>query len=111
VYYRLRQVDRDGTEAFSPVRSVTAALPMALRLQAYPNPFAEFFMLALDAPEAGMASMMLRDALGRTVWQQTMVLARGANAFALVPPAPLPAGVYLLTVAQGAQQRLTLTRQ
>ncbi|GAA4032970.1 hypothetical protein GCM10022409_16590 [Hymenobacter glaciei] len=112
VYYRLRQVDRNGTESFSPVRVITATLFAALRLQAYPNPFAEAVMLALDAPEAGTANLMLRDGLGRTVWQQTAVLARGANTFALVPAAPLPAGVYLLTVAQGAQQqRLTLTRQ
>ena len=112
VYYRLRQVDRDGTEAFSPVRAVAAALSVALHLQAYPNPFAESFTVALDAPVAGAASVLLRDGLGRTVWQQTVALARGANVFALVPPAPLPAGMYLLAVVQGAQrQRLTLTRQ
>ena len=114
VYYRLRQVDRDSTETFSPVRSVATAMAtaVALQLQAYPNPFGEAVTVAVEALSAGPASVVLRDGLGRTVWQQTMVLARGVSEHRLVPPASLPPGVYLLTVTQAAQQRhLTLTRQ
>ena len=112
VYYRLRQIDRDSTETFSPVRTVATGTAVALQLQAYPNPFGEAVTVAVEAPAAGPASMVLRDGLGRTVWQQTMVLARGVSEFRLVPPAPLTPGVYLLTVRQAAQQRhLTLTRQ
>ena len=114
VYYRLRQVDRDSTETFSPVRSVATAMATAgaLQLQAYPNPFGEAVTVAVEALSAGPASVVLRDGLGRTVWQQTMVLARGVSEHRLVPPASLPPGVYLLTVTQAAQQRhLTLTRQ
>ncbi|WP_188562235.1 T9SS type A sorting domain-containing protein [Hymenobacter frigidus] len=112
VYYRLRQVDRDSTETFSPVRSVAAAMATALQLQAYPNPFGEAVTVAVEALGAGPASVVLRDGLGRAVWQQTMVLVRGVSEHRLVPPASLPPGVYLLTVTQAAQQRhLTLTRQ
>ena len=114
VYYRLRQVDRDSTETFSPVRSVATAMAtaVALQLQAYPNPFGEAVTVAVEALSAGPASVVLRDGLGRTVWQQTMVLTRGVSEHRLVPPASLPPGVYLLTVTQAAQQRhLTLTRQ
>ena len=66
----------------------------------------------MEAPGAGPASVVLRDGLGRTVWQQTVVLARGVNEHRLVPPAALPPGVYLLTLTQATQQRhLTMARQ
>lgn len=32
LHYRLRQVDRDGTASYSPVRTVTVAGPADLRL-------------------------------------------------------------------------------
>jgi hypothetical protein len=112
VFYRLRQVDRDSTVSFSPVRPVTAGGGVALRLQAYPNPFREGITVALEASAAGTASMVLRDALGRAVWQQTVMLSRGGNSYMLVGPAALPPGVYSLTLTQGAQQRqFTVTHQ
>lgn len=40
VYYRLRQVDTDGTGAYSPVRTVQVSAPAGLLVEAYPNPSA-----------------------------------------------------------------------
>ena len=68
--------------------------------------------IRVEDQRVARASAVLRDGLGRAVWQQTVELVRGANAVVLVAPATLPPGVYQLTIGQGAQQRrVTLTRQ
>jgi len=79
VYYRLRQVDRDGTSSFSPVRSVrfsteVAAAPLALSL--FPNPAQATTQLDLrQLPASGTYQVLLLDATGRTV--RTATLAGG----------------------------------
>jgi hypothetical protein len=67
-YYRLRQVDRDGTTAYSPVVAVKAALAQAL--QAYPNPTAG--RLTLHGPAA--TGFTLFNWLGQVVQQGTFSL-------------------------------------
>lgn len=110
VYYRLRQVDLDGTESFSPVRAVALGESSALRVQAYPNPFGAACTLAIEAPSVGPAMLVLRDALGRAIWQQALLLAQGTQAYPLAIPQQLPQGVYSLTITQATQQqRLLLT--
>jgi uncharacterized repeat protein (TIGR01451 family) len=79
VYYRLRQVDLDGTASFSPVRSVrfaaeVAAAPIALSL--FPNPAQATTQLDLrQLPATGTYQVVLLDATGRTV--RTATLAGG----------------------------------
>jgi hypothetical protein len=110
LYYRLRQVDLDGRQSFSPVRAVELSAPAGLRVQAYPNPFGASCTLTLEAPRAGAATLVLRDALGRPVWQQALQLSSGTQAYPLVLAQPLPPGVYALTLTQAAQQqRILLT--
>jgi hypothetical protein len=73
VYYRLRQVDLDGTSAFSPVRSVrfTKAAPVALSL--YPNPAQASTKLDLSQlPATATYQVTLLDATGRTVRAATL---------------------------------------
>jgi uncharacterized repeat protein (TIGR01451 family) len=73
VYYRLRQVDLDGTASFSPVRSVrfTKAAPVALSL--YPNPAQASTKLDLSPlPATATYQVMLLDATGRTVRSATL---------------------------------------
>jgi uncharacterized membrane protein len=115
VYYRLRQVDLDGTSAFSPVRSVrftAAAAPVALGL--YPNPAQASTQLDLSQlPATGAFQVLVLDASGRTVLSRT--LAGGL-------PQPLDvqnlaSGTYHVRVtgqlADGSafQQTLRLTKQ
>jgi uncharacterized repeat protein (TIGR01451 family) len=78
VYYRLRQVDLDGTSAFSPVRSVSftkaAATPVVLSL--YPNPAQASTKLDLSPlPASATYQVTLLDATGRTL--RTATLAGG----------------------------------
>ena len=112
VYYRLRQVDLDGTVAYSPV--VTLAVPkaaLAPQLAVYPNPAADAqavtvrcanlapgatvqtysplgqllsqlpaaegaARLALPALAPGLYQVVLRDAAGRPVATQRLVIGR-----------------------------------
>ena len=88
LYYRLKQLDLDGTFAYSPVRSV--ALVGHAGLSLYPNPARTGAMLTGAAP--GTVATV-HDALGRQV---TTATADAAGTAALVLPAELPAGVYVV---------------
>jgi uncharacterized repeat protein (TIGR01451 family) len=75
VYYRLRQVDLDGSATYSPVRSVrfsaSAAAPVALSL--FPNPAQASTKLDLSQlPATGSYQVLLLDATGRTVLSRTL---------------------------------------
>ena len=101
LYYRLRQVDADGTEAFSPVRAVTFA-PQAAQVLLYPNPAVATTTLDLSTLPAGTYAVTLIDVAGRTL---TTVQVQGGVQHAL-SVGHLPAGTYLLQV-RGAHTNLT----
>ncbi|MFD1469624.1 T9SS type A sorting domain-containing protein [Hymenobacter caeli] len=91
-YYRLRQIDLDGTEAFSPV--VTVAAPaVAGPPVVVPNPgTGQFAVLRADGqPLAGAG--VVRNALGAVVLRLPEPGATGPAAFDL---SGQPAGLYLL---------------
>ncbi|MBO2012786.1 beta strand repeat-containing protein [Hymenobacter negativus] len=95
VYYRLRQVDADGTFAYSPMRAVTVGGSGLLTL--YPNPARS--AVAVTGLVAGNEVEVL-DALGSAVAQAT---ADAAGTARLTLPAGLAAGVYV--VRSGGQAR------
>ncbi|AHJ95882.1 hypothetical protein Hsw_0287 [Hymenobacter swuensis DY53] len=92
LYYRLRQVDQDGTFSYSPVRVVSRTTVLYL----YPNPASNGAVTLMGAPP-GTAVMVL-DALGRPVLRTT---ADATGTARLLLPAAQLAGLYL--VRCGAQ--------
>ncbi len=112
LYYRLRQVDLDGTETYSQVAAVTrqaAAVALAL----YPNPAAAGEQLrigGLPAPIEGGYELLLYSMQGALVSRQPL---RGTAAEVAVPN--LGPGVYQAVVRDAAgrlvgRQRLALTQ-
>ena len=99
VYYRLRQVDADGTASYSPVRTV-ALTGAAAGLNLYPNP-AHGGAATLTGAQPGTAVTVF-DSLGRPV---TTTTANVSGEAAL--PAGLPTGVYVVRVGSKAV-RLTV---
>ena len=95
VYYRLRQLDADGTATFSPVRTVAMSAGRAVRLQLWPNPARGTVSVAGGAPGA---VVQLLDLTGR-VLVRAVLPAAGPLQLAL-PAAP---GVYV--VRSGSQSR------
>ncbi|MGI4871892.1 MAG: T9SS type A sorting domain-containing protein [Janthinobacterium lividum] len=109
-YYRLRQVDLDGTAAFSPVRPVDFG--QATALSAVPNPFGESLTLTLHATTATNAPLTLTDMLGRVVLRQALALPAGTSQLELPTLAGLPVGVYVLQLSlDGQVQTLKLVKQ
>ena len=101
LYYRLKQVDADGTFRYSPVRTV-APKGAAAGLALYPNP-APGGAATLTGARPGTA-VWVYDALGREVTHATTD-ATGTAALAL--PAGTPTGVYVVRVGARAV-RLTV---
>ncbi|MFD1873665.1 beta strand repeat-containing protein [Hymenobacter bucti] len=114
VYYRLRQVDRDGTSSYSPQRTLSFPKVAAVSLGLYPNPVATTTSLDLSQlPAARTYQVLLLDATGRQV--RAWTLAGGQ-------PQPLEltglaSGSYVLVVAgqqpdgSPLRQALRLTKE
>ncbi|AHJ97156.1 hypothetical protein Hsw_1561 [Hymenobacter swuensis DY53] len=99
VYYRLRQVDRDGTAAYSAVRTVAVSAQPGLAL--FPNPTTQ--AATLTGAQPGTVVTVF-DAVGRQVLRAT---ADAAGTAALVLPAGRATGVYVVRVGATAL-RLTV---
>ncbi|WP_400194344.1 Ig-like domain-containing protein [Hymenobacter sp. B81] len=92
-YYRLRQIDVDGTADVSPVRVVVFG-PHSAQVTLTPNPASRTVLLDLSAFPEHVYTITVTDMLGRQVLTQTL------DRMGPVPIAidGLRAGAYLLTV-------------
>lgn len=104
LYYRLRQVDQDGTANLSPVQAVQPRAAGPIVFQCYPNPMREQVTLDLSTLPARDGAVLLYDMMGRSVYQQTVT---GGQQHLLALPT-LPAGSYLLRVHFGDLQQTKL---
>ena len=97
VYYRLRQVDLDGSSEFSPVRTVTFGVGAA-GFVLFPNPAQQRVGLQLSLAAAGTIS--LTDLAGRVVMQQTIEAGATQPSLDL---STLATGIYVVQVTQNGQ--------
>ena len=72
VYYRLQQVDPDGTATYSPVRAVRFGQGLVPAFSVYPNPATAETTLDLTLLPAGSYRVSLVDAIGRVVLDVTL---------------------------------------
>jgi hypothetical protein len=101
-YYRLRQVDQDGTVAYSPVVVLSRAVALGeAKPQVYPTVFDAELHVALpgtSAPQPATVALLAAD--GRPVYSQALQLGSTPQTLAALPT--LAPGVYLLRVATAA---------
>ncbi|MGI4870486.1 MAG: T9SS type A sorting domain-containing protein [Janthinobacterium lividum] len=114
VYYRLRQVDTNGTEAYSPVQAVRFTTTATASLGLYPNPATSATSLDLrQLPANGSYQVQLLDATGRTVRAWTL----GGGQTQALDVSELATGVYHLLVTgqqpdgSALRQSLRLTKE
>lgn len=104
-YYRLRQVDFDGTSAYSPVvvltRAANLSSPGAAKPQAFPTLFTDVLNVALpgsEAPQAATVTLLTLD--GRTVYSHSLALSATPQVLSGLPT--LTPGLYLLRTTTAA---------
>lgn len=116
-YYRLRQLDTDGTTAtYSPVRTVPAATALGTRPGAgaaaatlYPNPATHTTTVQWQAPAAGGGRWLLTTATGQVVHTEALAEQAGLNELTINVQA-YPPGSYVLTLEGAVRQHLRLLK-
>ncbi|WP_133256970.1 T9SS type A sorting domain-containing protein [Hymenobacter edaphi] len=102
-YYRLRQIDNDGTETLSGVVAVAAgAGDKAAALSITPNPGTGLFELWTEAAAGTPLQLTVQSVLGTEVLRQRVVVGAGRPQLDL---RRLPAGVYYVRVSTAAGLR------
>lgn len=106
VYYRLRQVDLDGTVTYSPVVTLNVTLIKTLAVELWPNPasIGTGSQLSISAPETGPVEVTVYDVTGRLLFQQRVA----PSTVLPLPSTSWSSGAYLVRARQGNR---TVTRQ
>ena len=101
-YYRLKQIDKNGSSHLSEVVAVPGFLAEGFAVSLSPNPAKDELNVHIAEPLAGFAgdlSYVVRDLAGRAVMEGEWSL--GQVKFEVANVGDLQAGVYLLEVTDG----------
>jgi hypothetical protein len=112
-YYRLRQVDNDGTATYSSVVVVAPVASTSHLVEVYPNPSAgQEVKVLLQGFDNEIIALQLHDALGRQILVRSFT---PADAYSLTPltlPQGLVPGTYILSLASknySSQKRIIVS--
>ena len=97
-YYRLKQVDYDGTYTYSPVRLVT--FPSAINVEVYPNPFSSVLKLHYQSSAAKELTIQLVDVKGKVVLSTKKYAIEGEQTFDIPVNQSLTSGTYYLRIPE-----------
>ena len=101
-YYRLSQVDLDGTIKMYDIISTNCAMDQQLSLLAYPNPSNGQFTVKIENAAGGMYALEITDIQGKAIEQQNIDLETGTTVVKM-SHLGLQTGVYLLQFLQDGQ--------
>jgi hypothetical protein len=95
-YYRLKQMDKDGSSTLSNIASVNMHQSQSA-LSVYPNPVKSSFTLSYNAPKVETVSVRIFNSKGSLVYQNSLSAQTGENQYT-IPAAVLPKGIYVVQV-------------
>lgn len=102
-YYKLKQVDKDGTATVSDmVVAVEGGLSATNAFSA--NLSNNTLNASFDATATGTASLSLTDLSGRKVFSKSFAATKGSNNISLTTPS-LNAGIYVVTLLQNGSSK------
>ena len=107
-YYRLKQVDVDGTFAYSSIIAVKGGLPL-LSVKAFPNPSQQrtlaFQVAGLQTAES--ITVVVYDAQGKLIYQNDQYLPDANRQLVIPGLKTLQPGTYYLKISSKTQQAST----
>ncbi len=96
VYYRLKQIDKDGKATFSSV--VRLSLGSISTFDIFPNPFSNNFTVSFGADRTSTATLRIQNSAGNLVYTKTINVTKGNNSVVMNNLPALGPGVYYVTV-------------
>ncbi|MDO6390783.1 IPT/TIG domain-containing protein [Pontibacter sp. BT731] len=112
-YYRLKQVDLDGTTDYSKVVAVSSTgVNLAVGPRVYPNPINADSKLVYNADRAGKLNVRIVNMNGSAVQNLSYDIEEGENTILLNLNNNLPKGIYILmTEFNGKTEQVKLMKQ
>ncbi len=109
-YYRLKQVDLDGSAQYSKTISVKIYSP---EFKVYPNPNTGIFSIDVPTPEVNQkVDLQIVDAVGKLLHEYTYNVINDnitGSKIEVIPPSPLSKGSYICIISyKGETYRLKL---
>jgi hypothetical protein len=102
IYYRLKQIDYDGTASYSNVVNVDVNIPNGFVLnQNYPNPFNPSTKISYSIMTDAFVSIKVYDFLGNEVSALVNQLKSSGNYELTFDASNLPSGTYFYTLSAG----------
>ena len=82
VYYKLKQIDIDGKFTFSNIVRLSSNDNNA-SFKIYPNPVTNNFTASFSASKSGVATLLIRNTNGQTVYRKSVSVIKGANSVSI----------------------------
>jgi hypothetical protein len=98
IYYRLKQVDKDGKTTYTNTLAVKMKAANDISIQAFPNPFAENLNVRFTATENGKAEISLVNGNGQQIMTKQSNITKGFITVQMDGLAKLAPGLYIATV-------------
>lgn len=95
LYYRLKQVDLDGTSELSPMKAVTGITAAAPKLAVYPNPVVTNLHIALNTLPQGSYTITLSSISNGLVKKQAVQ----AGELLVLNVQDIPSGAYIVVIS------------
>jgi hypothetical protein len=105
LYYRLKQLDMDGSISYSAVIAVSRTNKETMQLNVYPNPTAENFMVSAMAISAGGMEVTILDIQGKVVANYHQETTIGINTIG-IEGSLLNTGIYFVKVVMGNESKV-----
>lgn len=79
IYYRIKQVDVDGTYSYTNIKGIELKKNIQVKLDGYPNPVKGLYHLKITGAKDDKVSIDVFDILGRSVSRKTLSIIKGSN--------------------------------
>lgn len=101
VYYRLKQLDKDGSFTYSQVFSLH--IPLNVKFSVYPNPASNIIQLQFNATNNATVQIVITDLVGKTLMNKAFA---ANNGLVKISTSTLNNGTYLVKAIVAGEQYL-----
>ena len=100
VYYRIRAIELNGEEKYSPTRIIRFSNKIGFAIQTAPNPFTSNFIISYKAVENEMLTQMF-NVSGQQTFLKNVTGNSGNNSINVTEAEQLTKGIYEIQISKG----------